>query len=438
MVDRDRTMFLTTCRSHSNGSFSCFRRSGTEVVILSNTAGHGPSATVEWAGQRHTIYAGSSLLLSGGKLLFNSSIDSDGPTVAVAVTLSATADTLTWRHWREPITKRRGFDASTDRNATTPEDQVHVTNDLTDYLWYSTEVEFATAGAYQLELTTGIGSAFLVYLDGKLVGADDDHTHTGSHGATRLDARGNMSFGLAVTEAGTHRLDLMSVSMGINNWLGVEDNFKGLLAGSDPPGPGLPRGKMQLVANATGAIHDLTANGWLMQPQLEGQRLSLQSGGSPPVPWAAAGASAMEQTLTWFETEFVTPGGTEPLVLDIGGLGRGHAYVNGFDIGRYYNITGTPCDQCKCGGDSCCMKVRASLHCSSSSPDFAVCVLKTELKQNSCVARPQSMCGKPSQQLYHIPPDALLPAGAASNLLVLFEELGATDLSTVQVRRYTA
>ena len=48
------------------------------------------------------------------------------------------------------------------------------------------------------------------------------------------------------------------------------------------------------------------------------------------------------------------------------------------------------------------------------------------------------MCGKPSQQLYHIPPDALLPAGAASNLLVLFEELGATDLSTVQVRRYTA
>ena len=51
-----------------------------------------------------------------------------------------------------------------------------------------------------------------------------------------------------------------------------------------------------------------------------------------------------------------TPPGSAPLVLDILGLGRGHAYVNSFDIGRYYNVTGTPCEQCTCGGDSCCMK----------------------------------------------------------------------------------
>ena len=41
-----------------------------------------------------------------------------------------------------------------------------------------------------------------------------------------------------------------------------------------------------------------------------------------------------------------------------------------------------------------------------------------------------------SQQLYHIPPDALRPAGA-KNSLVLFDELGATDLAGVHVRRYT-
>ena len=347
---------------------SVYNSTAQEVVILSNLVDtgqpNGPKtaaagATVRWGGESYHICAGSSLLLSGGKLIFNTSIDSDGPeTQTTPATLTTDnahdIEALEWKAWREPIVKRRGFDASVDKNGTTPTDQVHVTDDLTDYMWYSTSVELQ-AGRQQLELTTGIGSAFLVYLDGAFVGADDDHTHTGSHGATRADARGNMSFPFTAT-AGTHRLDLLSVSMGINNWLGVEDNWKGLLAGS------AARGKLRLVDNATGSVlKDLTSNGWLMQPYLEGQRRSLQSGGVPPTPWVPTTTSALGQTLTWFSTEFATPQGSAPLVLDILGLGRGHAYVNSFDIGRYYNVTGTPCEQCTCAGDSCCMKVRDPL-----------------------------------------------------------------------------
>jgi hypothetical protein len=423
---------------------SVFNSTGSEVVILSNTMDTGTpnsaktaaaSATVTWRGVSYFICAGSSLLLSDGKLLFNSSIADDGPEMlgnhATAVQPAPPPppqqqqqprEVLTWKTWREPIATRRGFDASAgDRNATTPDDQVHVTDDLTDYMWYSTELSlgsFNHGQQLQLELTTGIGTAFLVYLDGHLLGHDDDHTHVGGHGATRMDARGNMSFSFNVPGAsstsaaggtGKHKLDLLSVSMGINNWLGVEDNWKGLLAGSTA------RGKLQLVVNATGAATDLTSNGWLMQPWLEGQRRSLQSGGVPPEPWAAVtpvvgGGSGQvaeqHETLRWFRTTFETPAGTAPLVLDAAGLGRGHAYVNSFDIGRFYNITGTPCEQCTCGGDSCCMK---------------------------------QLCGKPSQRLYHIPPDVLKPVGSGeTNLLVVFDELGATDLSTVAVRRFTA
>ena len=243
-----------------------------------------------------------------------------------------------------------------------------------------------------MELTTGIANAILFFVDGELVGADDDHSHTGSHGATRLDARGNFSFPFSAT-AGEHRLDLLSVSMGMNNWLGVEDNWKGLLA---------PNGKLRFVENATGAVQDITHSGWLMQPKLQGERLGLPGGGAAPRPWEAQ--SGEVKPLTWLQSEFVTPAGTTALILDAGGLGRGHAYVNGFDIGRFYLITGTPCSACGCGGDSCCNK---------------------------------ALCGKPSQRLYHIPPDALKPLGG-KNLLTLFEELGAKDLSAVQVRRFTS
>jgi hypothetical protein len=184
--------------------------------------------------------------------------------------------------------------------------------------------------------------------------------------------------------------------MGLNNWLGVEDNWKGLLA---------PNGKLQFVESASGAVQDVTYNGWLMQPQLQGQRLNLpDKSRAKAVPWAAAGPNALNQPLTWLQAEFPTPPGSSALVLDVGGLGRGHAYVNGFDIGRYWTILGTPCSECKCGGDMCCNR---------------------------------ALCDKPSQQLYHIPPDVLkLVGGAELNLLVVIEELGAIDLTTVHVRRF--
>ena len=238
------------------------------------------------------------------------------------------------------------------------------------------------------------------------MGAEADYSHTGMHGATRMDPRANLSFAINVSASKEamgrrQRLDLLSVSMGLNNWLGVEDNWKGLLA---------PNGRLQFVdegANPPGsAVQDITGNGWLMQPRLQGERLNLPDPAqAQPVAWAPASASARVQSLTWLQSEFVTPPGSSALVLDVAGLGRGHAYVNGFDIGRYYLIMGTPCSECRCGGrDSCCIK---------------------------------ALCGKPSQRYYHIPPDALqLVNSGEPNTLTLIEELGAADRLGVSVRRW--
>ena len=131
-----------------------------------------------------------------------------------------------------------------------------------------------------------------------------------------------------------------------------------------------PNGRLQFVDVASGSTQDITSNNWLMQPRLQGERLRLaDKDRAEPVAWKPTGPSTVNQSMTWLQTELSTPGGGGALVLDAAGLGRGHAYVNGFDIGRYYLIDGTPCSQCGCGGDSCCIK---------------------------------ALCGKPSQQYYHM------------------------------------
>ena len=70
-----------------------------EVVILSNLADTGSTnqpkdqsdaATVVWNGSRYTILGGSCVLLRGGKVIFNSSIDSDGPTTGASQSQATT------------------------------------------------------------------------------------------------------------------------------------------------------------------------------------------------------------------------------------------------------------------------------------------------------------------------------------------------------------
>ena len=108
---------------------SVYNSTAQEVVILSNTADtgqpNGPKtaadgATVRWGGQSYHICAGSSLLLSGGKLIFNTSIDSDGPetqTLPAALTTDHAHEVLADPSLRANLLLRLlgGPDESTER-----------------------------------------------------------------------------------------------------------------------------------------------------------------------------------------------------------------------------------------------------------------------------------------------------------------------------------
>ena len=99
-------------------------------------------------------------------------------------------------------------------------------------------------------------------------------------------------------------------------------------------------------------------------------------------------------TVIWFKGSFDLPE-TDPqaaqtsYALDLSTMNKGVAYVNGFNIGRYWLTPG------KCTG-----------------------VCAPPVKSGHCYMHWRG-CGKPTQTLYHVPTELLKPT---ANLVVLFEE----------------
>ena len=99
-------------------------------------------------------------------------------------------------------------------------------------------------------------------------------------------------------------------------------------------------------------------------------------------------------TLAWFKASFDLPSwsATETqtaIALDLSTMNKGVAYVNGFNIGRYWLKPG------KCTG-ACAPPIKSG-HCYMHWKG----------------------CDKPTQTLYHVPNEVLKPK---DNLVVLFEE----------------
>ncbi|KAL5192768.1 Beta-galactosidase 16 [Glycine soja] len=129
---------------------------------------------------------------------------------------------------------------------------------------------------------------------------------------------------------------------------------------------------------------DFTNQAWGYQVGLLGEKLQIYTAsGSSKVKWESFLSST--KPLTWYKTTFDASVGNDPVVLNLGSMGKGYTWVNGQGIGRYW----------------------VSFH------------------------TPQ---GTPSQKWYHIPRSLLKSTG---NLLVLLEEetgnpLGIT-LDTVYI-----
>lgn len=299
--------------------------------------------------------------------------------------LPTDARMFSWGKYSEDISS---LDDSSSITAFGLLEQINVTRDASDYLWYKTSVYIDPSERFLQEgnpLTLKVqssGHALHVFINGQLAGSA-----SGTRENRRFMFSGKTNF-----NAGANTIALLSVAVGLPN---VGSHFETWNTGLLGPVAlyGLNQGK-----------RDLSWQKWTYQVGLKGEAMNLASPNSAPsANWMQESLiSQNPQPLTWFKAFFNAPGGNEPLALDLGHMGKGEAWINGQSIGRYWITSAVGnCSDCHYSG---------------------------QFKQTKC----ETGCGQLTQQWYHVPRSWLKPT---QNLLVLFEEIGGDPTKVSLVKR---
>ncbi|KAK3003041.1 hypothetical protein RJ639_018797 [Escallonia herrerae] len=267
-------------------------------------------------------------------------------------------------------------------------EQLNITRDASDYLWYLTDViiapdeGFLRNGQSPLLTVMSAGHTLQVFINGQLSG-----TVYGGLENPKLTYHENVKL-----KAGINKISLLSSAVGLpNGGLHFERYNTGVL------------GPVSLSGLNEGT-RDLTKQKWSYKVGFKGESLNLHTlDGSSSVEWLEGSLVAQKQPLTWYKATFNAPTGNEPLALDMSSMGKGQIWINGEGIGRHWPgyIAHGDCGACHYSGI---------------------------FKETKC----QSGCGEPSQRWYHVPRSWLKPTG---NFLVVFEEWGGNPAGISLVKR---
>jgi hypothetical protein len=290
------------------------------------------------------------------------------------------AGPLQWQTWSES-SKIISLPVITSPS---PLEQLNLTNDETIYLWYRRNVTLQQPSKTTIiTVQTRKANALLFFLDGQYLGEFDDHQHQWG------DVSSVVSVDLSHFKPNQQYLfEILSISLGIDNDIGPNDyDNKGIVGN-------VSLDDQLLFDNQT------ESNFWQHQKGLIGEYLQIYTEqGSSKVQWNSQWTKGINQPITWFQARFdldhlvKEDTNANPVLLDAQGLNRGHAFINGNDIGLYWLIQGT---------------------CSDTPP--------------CCCQQSQINCLKPTQRYYHIPSDWLMPK---NNLITVFDDLGASSPGSV-------
>ncbi|XP_030503586.2 beta-galactosidase 8 isoform X1 [Cannabis sativa] len=358
-------------------------RTGSECVAFLANVGTNSAATVTFNGNSYNLPAWSVSILPDCKnVVYNTAKINSMAMIPSFTRQSLIADVdeslslgSAWSWIKEPvgITKDDAF--------TKPGllEQINTTADQSDYLWYSLSVDVKGDEPYLDESKTdlhveSLGHALHAFINGKLAGSGK-----GNSGNSKVSLEIPVTFG-----SGKNTIDLLSLTVGLQNYG----------AFFDTRGAGIT-GPVKLRSAKSGTSVDLSSLQWTYQVGLKGEELNLPSKDSSL--WSQS-TLPKKQPLTWYKTSFDAPSGSSPVAIDFTGMGKGEAWVNGQSIGRYWPSYFAPNSGCK-----------------------ENCDYRGPYSSSKCYKN----CGKPSQQLYHVPRSWLKPSG---NILVLFEEIGGDPM----------
>jgi hypothetical protein len=267
-------------------------------------------------------------------------------------------------------------------------EQINVTRDSSDYLWYLTDVNispnegFIKNGQSPTLTINSAGHVLHVFVNGQLSG-----TVYGGLDNPKLTFSNSVNL-----KVGNNKISLLSVAVGLPNvGLHFETWNVGVL------GPVTLKGLNE-------GTRDLSWQKWSYKVGLKGESLSLHTiTGSSSVDWTQGSLLAKKQPLTWYKTTFSAPSGNDPVALDMSGMGKGEIWINDQSIGRHWPgyIAHGNCGEC----------------------DYAGTFTNPKCRTN---------CGEPTQKWYHIPRSWLSPSG---NVLVVFEEWGGDPIGISLVKR---
>ena len=281
---------------------------GRGVAFIENSVNM--TALVKFMGANFTLPGLSSSLvdLSTGQEVYNSGkVHSAGlPTQRVYTSISGKFE---WKVWQENVSKLEGAFL-----ATHPLEQLSVTRDHSDYLFYQTDIIGPKTGEVSVMVGSRIANWFVAFIDGQLQSTTGYCTHN----------EGDMNYTLNVTtqEGKTHQLTLLSVSLGVSTQTDPgEFDLKGITGDVVIAGKNITEGK------------------WLHRAMLAGEILHVYTvNGSKNVTWSSNYSEYSGRPVVWYQYTFSGPQ-VEPgfsLLLDLYGMQKGYVYVNGMSLGRYW------------------------------------------------------------------------------------------------------
>jgi hypothetical protein len=207
------------------------------------------------------------------------------------------------------------WDAATVLRSSQPLEQLNVTQCSSFYMWYSTELKLAFAES-AAQLTVGLTSAG----DHEHFYLDDAYLGMG-HGATALYT---WSFDIDQVRAGSHKLHILSLTQGLQNYQ-VDSTLQRGLNG-------------RVLCNGS----DITRGTWEQQAGLQGEALHYYTpDGARRVKWNATVVG--QRPLTWYHLTIRTP---KPVgdpayatwAMDMSAMGKGSLWFNSFMLGGYWSI----------------------------------------------------------------------------------------------------
>eukprot|EP01121_Diplochlamys_sp_Union-15-3_P017235 TRINITY_DN6029_c0_g1_i6.p1 TRINITY_DN6029_c0_g1~~TRINITY_DN6029_c0_g1_i6.p1 ORF type:complete len:391 (+),score=72.88 TRINITY_DN6029_c0_g1_i6:424-1596(+) len=258
--------------------------------------------------------------------------------------------------------------------SSTPLEQLSVTHDTTDYLWYVTDFTVESSAETTLKINN-VNDLVLCFVDGI--------NWSGPH-----QGRGSASFNIPRLSVGKHQLQLLVMTVGLVNY-----------------GAHMETWKRGILGQVTLGNQPLTTGTWYHLVGLQGEQLQVYTPeGSEKVNWNTSVSAGKLNPLTWWKTSFPLPNAPAgiPIALDMSGMTKGLIWVNTRCIGRYWMVkSGSPCGSC---------------------------AYNQSYNPNIC----RYDCGDYSQRYYHVPREWLNPT---NNLIVIFEEIGGDPTSIKLVAR---